>query len=1413
MVDSTGVRVAIRVRPQNGRETAAGYQICTMVSMTDPQIFMGNDKSFTYDFVFDRNSTQEQVYQACIRDLVEGVFKGYNATILAYGQTGSGKTHTMGTAFDAVSASVDSEHAGVIPRAAQQLFDGMESRRKHATEAGDPEPTFTIRVQFIELYNEDLIDLLSPDRHSGVKIHEDRDSGQIVLQNATTMQTNTPIGILEILRNGALNRKVASTNMNKESSRSHAIFSVHIQQDCLETIHTENGEEKLASVISAKLHFVDLAGSERLKRTGATGERAKEGICINCGLLALGNVINALTDPKKGHVPYRDSKLTRLLQDSLGGNSRTLMIACASPNDVDFAETLNTLNYASRTKAIKNKVVANKDHGSAMVGQLRAKIIALENELNEYRSGKRVAGGDADDNGISDQYYENVHLQAELQRVTVRAQALQESNNALTERVTRMKEQMEKEKLMKLVPTVNDDGTINEHEQNNFEATLSTIIETYVSEIEQLKSRLGEEMSEKDEYRKKLENLKRRVMDGEIHHTSIDSIPMSPMIENQLITSARKEIEDQKKLLEIYKERAEKEGVPFENSEMDDEPMDYDRESTPEEGTSEVDELDEEAIESRGNHAKLCLEVADLQNEIGTKEKLIKELELAERRLAQVRKDYERKLNELSDRIAATEAERDKILMDISKKPANKASEAKVAEVKKDYEMRLNSMKGEFSKLKMAQREHERLRQRQLQQQRDLERTKNELQEMKRSKVKLVQQMREEAKRVKKAEAEAAKKIAAMEKANRVKENKLRNLEVKDRQREEFMRRKMEQLNTLTSKQRTPLSSNMNRQRYGLLSKKPFSPSVAKNKWRQLESKINSAVSEHAGLVKLDGQHTRLLVEKGNKENILKDLSNKFVKARTIEERESIQEQMNIEEDHLNYINEQIKDVRAAMVDLEGVDKENGSNCQGDLRTVINQCENLLEARFLLDEMATFAVASAAAWEKSKVKIREMEAKLAEMEDGKMESDRLVNNLILSQTRHPEDLERDLSDFNDTPKRTSVVRQSLKARRRTQTTDELLYADRTLKMDQTVCLGQGGLQTTIIREEPDERSSPESVTDNGDIAYAQSTSKIQNVGVLAGHTRTVVSVDLCSTHGVSAGKDRKFFYWDIETAKAILTMNDFPKPMGGCRFMPCNSSLVLCAASFTIQVWDVRSNVIASYMNSSGIDGKGGFTIPGKPPRGESFITPLGISECGNYMATTFHSGARIWDLRTQRCISLYNEINKDRYVSDMLPFVSENYSYLLVGDTEGNIISNVLDADLKKKQYEPIDLHPQMHGRVVKMVTSQSQLYAISKHGDFWSFHLGDLTRDRVCPSAHDDVNVGDMCLIKNHSHNGELLATADYSGGIRIWSTENTSSFKLLDEHVGAHNATINEIASSDRGILATAADETVKLWRPEL
>uniref|UniRef100_A0A914HIU5 Kinesin-like protein n=1 Tax=Globodera rostochiensis TaxID=31243 RepID=A0A914HIU5_GLORO len=371
------------------RERGENVPLCLTVKRGKPQLTIGRDKkTFTYDYVFDQQTAQETVYEKCVDKLVEGSFDGYNAIVFAYGQTGSGKTYTMGTtSFEADQQQQTNTAAGIIPRAVVQLFNGINKRRETARKAGKVIPTFEISVQFIELYNEQLIDLLSSKRHSSassITIHEDPVRHEVHLRGVSWHNVTSPEGILAALKAGARRRTTAATNRNnqqqqqqQQSSCSDAIFTVNINQ-------TRN-----LNTLQAKFHFVDLAGSEQLKKTNATG---RKNISINSGLLALDNVISALggaNGRRVGHVPYHDSKLTRLLQDSLVGNSRTLMIACVSPNEADQAETLSSLNYANRAKSIKNEVVANQNNSSELITELQLRIQILEAELVEWQTGKK----------------------------------------------------------------------------------------------------------------------------------------------------------------------------------------------------------------------------------------------------------------------------------------------------------------------------------------------------------------------------------------------------------------------------------------------------------------------------------------------------------------------------------------------------------------------------------------------------------------------------------------------------------------------------------------------------------------------------------------------------------------------------------------------------------------------------------------------------------------------------------------------------------------------------------------------------------------------------------------------------------------------------------------------------------------
>ncbi|XP_020202434.1 kinesin-like protein KIN-4A isoform X1 [Cajanus cajan] len=392
--ENCSVKVALHIRPLIADERQQGCVECVSVTHGKPQVQIGSH-SFTFDYVYGNGgSPSVDMFKECVAPLVDGLFQGYNATVLAYGQTGSGKTYTMGTGYN------DNCRTGLIPQVMNALFNKIETL-KNQTE-------FQLRVSFIEILKEEVRDLLdavsmgksetsNSNGHSGkvtipgkspITIRE-TSNGVITLAGTTEVAVSTLQEMSGYLEQGSLNRATGSTNMNNQSSRSHAIFTITLEQ--MHKLHSvsptnESSDEDMGEeYLSAKLHLVDLAGSERAKRTGSDGLRLKEGIHINKGLLALGNVISALGDEKKRkegvHVPYRDSKLTRLLQDSLGGNSKTVMIACISPADVNAEESLNTLKYANRARNIQNKPVVNRDLISNEMQQMRQQLKYLQAEL------------------------------------------------------------------------------------------------------------------------------------------------------------------------------------------------------------------------------------------------------------------------------------------------------------------------------------------------------------------------------------------------------------------------------------------------------------------------------------------------------------------------------------------------------------------------------------------------------------------------------------------------------------------------------------------------------------------------------------------------------------------------------------------------------------------------------------------------------------------------------------------------------------------------------------------------------------------------------------------------------------------------------------------------------------------------
>jgi len=409
----TSVKVAVRVRPFNAREKARQAKCIISMNQHEQTTFIRNPmdetiKHYKYDYSYwscDENvnnqkfATQKQVYQDLGIEMLEHAFEGYNVCIFAYGQTGAGKSFTM-------MGKNESDQQGIIPRLCGELFQRITSTVS-PTSSSYIKPRYTVEVSYMEIYCERVRDLLSPKKSQStnvgsshnLRVREHPIMGPYV-EDLSRLLVTSYDDISRLIDEGNKARTVAATNMNETSSRSHAVFTLLFSQS------THDEMTDLIAEKQSKISLVDLAGSERADATGATGDRLKEGANINKSLTTLGKVIAALaemssknrkirSEKKADFIPYRDSVLTWLLKENLGGNSKTAMIAAISPADINYEETLSTLRYADRAKAIVCKAVINEDANAKLIRDLKEEILKLRELL------KHEAGIDISPDGIS----------------------------------------------------------------------------------------------------------------------------------------------------------------------------------------------------------------------------------------------------------------------------------------------------------------------------------------------------------------------------------------------------------------------------------------------------------------------------------------------------------------------------------------------------------------------------------------------------------------------------------------------------------------------------------------------------------------------------------------------------------------------------------------------------------------------------------------------------------------------------------------------------------------------------------------------------------------------------------------------------------------------------------------------------
>ena len=523
----------VRCRPLFGKEIReARNQIvdCDVrrgeVRIANPKTPEDPPKQFTFDGVYDHTSTQKEIFEGCALPIVRAAIEGYNGTIFCYGQTGTGKTHTM------EGKDEPENERGLIPNTFETVFgdiDALESANKN----------FLVRASFLEIYNEEVRDLLGKDQTRRCDLKEDPDKG-VYVKDLTTFVVKSVAEIRKLHEVGKKNRSVGATLMNADSSRSHSIFTVTI-----ETSEVNEGEPaEDAHIRVGKLNMVDLAGSERQAKTGSTGDRLKEATKINLSLSALGNVISALVDGKSSHIPYRDSKLTRLLQDSLGGNTKTVMIANLGPADYNFDETMSTLRYANRAKNIKNKPKINEDPKDAMLREFQEEIARLKAQLGEGGYDPNARFDDRSFDGEPEFIEKTVVVEVdpdEDQLASIKAQVQAEmaervkfaASEADLERIQRQAEEKAQAEMQKVLDA-------RDHTEEE-KARIRQAIEENAMELDAQMSVAQSDRRRKEEIEKRLKEMESKLLHG------VDNLELRNKMLEEAAAKGQRDIEDRER--------------------------------------------------------------------------------------------------------------------------------------------------------------------------------------------------------------------------------------------------------------------------------------------------------------------------------------------------------------------------------------------------------------------------------------------------------------------------------------------------------------------------------------------------------------------------------------------------------------------------------------------------------------------------------------------------------------------------------------------------------------------------------------------------------------------------------------------------------------------------------------------------
>uniref|UniRef100_A0A8L0DQT5 Kinesin family member 21A n=1 Tax=Oncorhynchus mykiss TaxID=8022 RepID=A0A8L0DQT5_ONCMY len=1180
--------------------------------------------------------------------------------------------------------------------------------------------------------------------------------------------------------------------------------------------------------LTAKFHFVDLAGSERLKRTGATGDRAKEGISINCGLLALGNVISALGDRSKRstHVPYRDSKLTRLLQDSLGGNSQTMMIACISPSDRDFMETLNALKYANRARNIKNKVMVNQDKASQQISALRTEIARLQMELIEYRTGKRMVGEDGMES-INDMVHENTMLQTENSNLRIRVKAMQETIDAQRARLTQYLSDQANQVLARA-------GEGSEE--------IGNMIRSYIKEIEDLRAKLLESESMNENLRK---NLSRASSRQSFYPGTFSPALLAPEKEaSDIIEMAKKDLEKLKK-----KERKKKKSDHEDEEDEEEEEEEMDVEESSDDSDSESDEKE-----------NFQADLANITCEIAIKQKLIDELENSQRRLHTLKQQYEQKLMMLQSKIRDTQLERDRVLHNM----VETCSDDKAKKIKQEYEKKLSIMNKELQKLQSAQKEHARLLKNQSKYETQLKKLQLDVTEMKKTKVRLMKQMKDQQEKNRMTESRRNREIATLKKDQRKQEvnHRIRSLVC---QVSALRRQARPMSGKVTSRKVSlpePLQDSSHRPPSGRL-QSSSSTSTNGTRWgldnRSLQCCfvcLGFCITLHGVCVEQSVWLLQLLArEHASKQR--EELTKRREKVTRKRDRLAgegpeaekavlpLNEEVDAVVANIDYINDSIADCQANIMQMEEAKEEVDTV---DVSAVISSC-TLTEARFLLDHFMSMAINRGlqAAQRESQVKV--MEGRLKQTEITSATQNQLLFHML-----------KEKAEFN--PELDALLGNALQGNRTSHNLPEDVFVGTECQV--TVCcvctacsppphlfyflfclhpccpfcslcfmsllittklnVSSGSMAASSSgAEKRVPEPSPLSRRKTYDRAQAAAKVKeikqgvinpvpsskgsrsatLQCVHVAEGHTKAVLCVDSTDDLLFTGSKDRTCKVWNLVTGQEIMSLAGHHNNVVSVRY---SSSLVFTVSTSYIKVWDIRDSAkCIRTLTSSGQVTPGDACASSTNrtvtiPAGENQINQIALNPSGSVLYAAAGNSVRVWDVG--RFVSTGKLTGHLGPVMCLTVDQSGNGQDLVISGSKDHYIKMFDVAEGALGAIGPThNFEPPHYDGIESLVVQGDVLFSGSRDNGIKKWDLARKDLLQLVPNAHRDW----VCALGVVPGSPALLSGCR-GGVLKLWHTDTLGALGELK----GHESPINGISTNSSHLFTASDDRTVKIWR---